>query len=365
MNKSNEMTRNSAFEIMRLLAMSMVILGHCVLSTAQNVEPYLGTIDMIGWGIGAFCGCAVNLFFILTGYFMDSQKFKLSRILSLWLKTIFYSVVIYVVLSSFAGLFNLKEAIGFFVPILTKKYWFMQTYIVVALMMPAIAGGVGKLTDRQLSFLVIVLLVFFSVHQTFFKVAYTLDQSQGYGVIWAIVMLVIGYWLKRNTSRVNKVPSIVYLIGYVVLSGMIVLTNYLIVRYNIAGGVVSRGNFYAYNSVSVFLQSVCMFCFFIGISERRTSFPIVNYLSKSVLAGYLISAHPLLLYPLWQDFLNMSQYTNSIFVYVLIAVFYSLLIMVGCIFVDKLVEQGMIVLGVYKIITKMDIFYEKYIGVDK
>jgi len=42
--------RNSAFEIMRILAMFMIILGHCMLATAENTEPYLGILDCTGWG---------------------------------------------------------------------------------------------------------------------------------------------------------------------------------------------------------------------------------------------------------------------------------------------------------------------------
>lgn len=88
--------RNSAFEIMRLLAMFMIILGHCAMATAKDQQPYLGTLDCIGWGIGAFTVCAVNLFFLLTGYFMNSAHYRFGRIVSLWLKTVFYSLVLFI-----------------------------------------------------------------------------------------------------------------------------------------------------------------------------------------------------------------------------------------------------------------------------
>ena len=88
--------RNSAFEIMRLFAMLMIILGHSVMATAKNQQPYLGALDCIGWGIGAFTVCAVNLFFLLTGYFMNSAHYRFGRIVFLWLKTIFYTGIIYI-----------------------------------------------------------------------------------------------------------------------------------------------------------------------------------------------------------------------------------------------------------------------------
>ena len=40
--------RNSAFELLRIVAMFMIVWGHCMLATAKNQEPYLGIIDNIG-----------------------------------------------------------------------------------------------------------------------------------------------------------------------------------------------------------------------------------------------------------------------------------------------------------------------------
>ena len=72
--------RNSSFEIMRLLAMFMIILGHCMLATAQNVQPYGEGIDNIGWGVKAFTICAVNLFFLLESVEIShSRSVKISR----------------------------------------------------------------------------------------------------------------------------------------------------------------------------------------------------------------------------------------------------------------------------------------------
>ena len=72
--------RNSAFEMMRLLAMFMVILGHCVLVTAQDTEPYLGTLDNMGWSIKAFTVCAVNLFFLLSGFLSIRKNLRLAEL---------------------------------------------------------------------------------------------------------------------------------------------------------------------------------------------------------------------------------------------------------------------------------------------
>lgn len=357
----NKIQRNSAFEVMRLIAMFMVILGHCMLTTAQDTEPYLGKLDLTGWGIGAFIVCAVNLFFLLSGYFVRSENFKLSRVIDIWAKSIFYSFVIYIVISFITSSFDLKTSITFLTPIFSKQYWYMQTYIVVALIMPFIAKGLENLSNRQLTFLVVILFVFFSIHQTFIKVAYTLDQTQGYGFIWACVMLTVGYWLRKNSKTICKLSAMLYLAGYILISVMIFISNYLIVRLDIAGGVTSRGNFYAYNSVTVLLQSLCLFCFFIVLSKKNLHMPAINYLSKNVLAGYLISAHPLLLYPIWQKYLNMGKYTENIVVYIGLSIVFTILILLGCIFIDKIIEKIFKFFGMEKLKYNVNRLYTKHI----
>lgn len=345
--------RSSSFELLRLVAMFMVVLGHCMLTSAQNVEPYLGVIDNIGWGIGAFTACAVDLFFLLTGYFSKSSNFKLSRVLEIWLRTIFYSIVLCLVISLATGSFAVSDGIKYIFPVFSKKYWYMQTYIAVALVAPFIMYALERLDTRRIFFLVFVLILFFSFHQTFIKVSVTLDTTQGYGFIWACCLLVIGHWIHRIQDEViSKISVVVYLMGYILISCAIFATNYLIVKLDIAQGVTSRGNFYAYNSLTVLLQSMCLFCSFVRLSEKKQSWKGINYLSRNTLAVYLISAHPLLLYPLWNKYFNMSQWWEKPITYIILAFVLTVFVMIVCIFIDKAVDRVYQMTGIGKIIVK-------------
>lgn len=273
--------RSSAFELLRIVAMFMVVLGHCMMATAKDQEPYLGIIDNIGWCIGAFTVCAVNEFFLLTGYFAKGENFKLGRIISIWLKTFFYSTVIYIIVSYMQETFSVREMVQYMLPVMTKRYWYMQVYIAFSFLAPYLAFGLERLTKKQHTFLIAVLIIFFSIHQTFIKVAMTLDQSQGYGIIWAIVMFTIGNWLKRyGNEYIEKIRAGIFLIAYILCSVAIFISNYLVVMLDIAGGVTSRGNFYAYNSITVLVQSICLFCYFMQLSKRMKYRKCVNWLGK-------------------------------------------------------------------------------------
>lgn len=352
---SADKRRSSSFELLRIIAMFMVVLGHCMMTTAKDQQPYLGMIDNIGWFVGAFTVCAVNVFFLMTGYFAKSENFSLRRIIMIWLKTIFYSVVIYVIFSFAGGTFQIRDFIQYMLPIMTKRYWYMQVYVIFALIAPFVSLLLEQLTKKQHTFLMVILITFFSVHQTFIKVSMTLDQSQGYGIIWAAVMFVIGNWIKRyGDEYLMRIKAWMWLILYILCSIAIFISNYLIVKLDIAGGVVSRGNFYAYNSVTVLFQSVFLFCYFAKLSKRMKYKRVINSLGQNTLSVYLISAHPLLLYPLWTDIFQMSQFWENPILYLLLGLILSAVLMLVCILIDKVIDWIIDKLGIVSWVTKAD-----------
>lgn len=350
--------RNSSFELMRLLCMFMIILGHCASATAQDTKPYLGTMDNIGWFIKAFTICSVNCFFLLTGYFGKSDNFRLSKVLELWIKTVFYSITIYTIVATLTGQFDLKEMVRYFFPVWTKRYWYMQTYLVASLLLPFLTKVLEELDEKKHTFLITVLIIFFSLHQTFSQVTNTLDTAQGYGIIWCFVLCIVGSWLQRyGESIVKKRPSAFWILYYAVISVIIFISNYLIVKLDIAQGVISRGKFYAYNSVTVFLQSLFLFCFFIKLKDKMPYVKEINWLAQNALAGYLISAHPLIIFALWSDTLGMARFWKKPEIYVLTAIVFSTVILLGCVLIDKLVMLLLNKIGLGNKLRKTDMFF--------
>ena len=335
--------RLSNFELMRIVAMIMVVLGHCVLYTAQDTEPYLGKLDITGWMIKSFTIVAVNCYFILTGYFAKSDYVRFKSIIILWIKTIIYSVVIY---SFFLFLkivvFDARSMLNYLFPVMTKQYWFIQTYIVVSMIAPFLCKMVDNLNKHEHLFVMIVIIIFFSLHQTFIPIAKTLDTTQGYGIISACMLFIIGRWLKKyGDEYISRINTICWFFLYILVSIMIFCTNYLIVRFSIAGGLASRGNFYAYNSITVVASSVCLFCFFMTLKMKNDDYIFINYLGRNCVAAYLITGHPLLIGYLWTDIFRIQKYSYNTIVYVLTALFLSTISLFACVVIDKCLDNIM------------------------
>lgn len=72
--------------------------------------------------------------------------------------------------------------------------------------MPFILSGIEKLSNGKLTFLVIVLVMFFSCHETFMKVKFTLDQTQGYGFMSGMMYYIIGFWIRKTVHYFVQFP---------------------------------------------------------------------------------------------------------------------------------------------------------------
>ena len=91
--------RKSNFELMRIISMVMIIYYHIILHgnillNSKNIY-FTFTNEIIEFLIIVH----VNLFMLLTGYFQVDSKFKLSKVFSLLAQTIFYAIIIMIILS--------------------------------------------------------------------------------------------------------------------------------------------------------------------------------------------------------------------------------------------------------------------------
>ena len=336
--------RNSTFELLRIIAMFMIVYEHGLLATSLNNYDTLSNMDNVSWLLEAFCVCAVNIFFLLTGYFLKNESINYKKIIILWLRIFIYSVLIYSIFILYGIInFSTSDLISYLFPITYDKYWFMQVYLALMLLSPFVLKLLNMLDDKKHLSLICILVLLFSVHETFISVANTLDQTQGYGILWALTLFVIGNYIYKykEKHKLLNLKSYVYLFLYILIAIVIFISNFIIVKYNIASCIESRGNFYAYNSITVLAESI--FLFLIFDNKKKKSNIFINLISSAQLDVYLISSHPLVLYWIWKQF----YFHKNLMSFLLLAIL-SLTIQVICtiiglvlnkIFIDKILNK--------------------------
>lgn len=111
-NIDNKKTRDANFELLRIIAMIMIIILH--FNNGGNNILISVDKNSMQWYFFYFleysCIIAVNLYVMISGYYMIKSKIKIKKMLMLELQILFYSILVYIILSCFKYVdFRLKS----------------------------------------------------------------------------------------------------------------------------------------------------------------------------------------------------------------------------------------------------------------
>ena len=150
-------SRDVNIELLRIVAMLMVVTLHCLgnglLLDNPNINIYNSVLIRL---LDTFSLTANSIFLIISGYYSINSKFNLKKILTLWGKTILYSLLIYAI----CRILNyITVAYDSFLPIFSGQYWFISAYIALYFLAPIINLVMNKLTKNQFKYLLITLVI--------------------------------------------------------------------------------------------------------------------------------------------------------------------------------------------------------------
>ena len=96
MEKAKE--RDMNFELLRIISMILIVGSHYIVhgKILENVEIF-STNYFIAEFIRVFTRVAVNLYVLITGYYMINSKAKVKKVFNLWTIIEFYSVAILII----------------------------------------------------------------------------------------------------------------------------------------------------------------------------------------------------------------------------------------------------------------------------
>ena len=165
-SKINNKVRNSNFEILRIIAMLMILMHH----TFQYTTPVDSGMNTFFWAIGWTLGkIGVVIFIIITGYFMVTQKITTRKILRLLVEIWFYSILTSMIsIIFFHAKITEKLLTTMLFPIFSQRYWFMTCYMFLILASPFINLCLNNISAKKHLFLTLLLIIvtwgFYSSH---------------------------------------------------------------------------------------------------------------------------------------------------------------------------------------------------------
>ncbi len=193
--------RQANYELLRIIAMFMVVTLHylnhtgALLSLGESADAK----KIIGTLIESFCIVAVDVYVLISGYFLVEAGFKVKRIVILICQVWFYSMLIPLVMlgSGVAG----NEAGGIYVwiqylfPIGTEHYWFATSYVILYLFTPVLNLAVKTMSKKQLQVTLVLLLVFFCGFKSISPVQFVTDRF-GYDFGWFLCVYLIAAYIR-------------------------------------------------------------------------------------------------------------------------------------------------------------------------
>ena len=188
-------------EALRLLAMAMVVSLH-YLAKGELLEKLTGPLSVQGhlaWLLESFSIAAVDVYVLISGYFLVETGFRCRRVISLVLQVMFYTCLLPVILVA-TGVLSLSEITFYNIlqcvfPTNMLHYWFVSAYVLMFLFTPVLNAAVRGMKKRQLQTAIVLLLIMESLSKTVIPVRLELDNL-GYDAYWFMVVYLIAAYIR-------------------------------------------------------------------------------------------------------------------------------------------------------------------------
>lgn len=311
----SEGKRNYSIDLLRIISMIMIVVLHMnshggVLQNSTGYQSYIVQI------VEAFCLVSVNVFVLISGYFLVDQNFRLSRLIFLLFEVFFYSWIIYggLCLSGLVA-FKPTEFIAVLFPVSFREYWFITSYVGMYLLSPILRWMVNRFNKWQHFMTIAVLLVITSFWHDLIPMSFPFQVNDGYSLIWFVVVFLIAAYIKRYGLKIKR-PLLVYAFSCGLMFLSWIIMDFIASHVQLIKELSLRGNFTSYCSILNILGSVSLFSYFIN-REQNNGKRVIAFFSPLTLGVYLIHDNIRLRDFLW-SLLPQELYGKPLFLLVFI-----------------------------------------------
>ncbi|MCM1057222.1 MAG: acyltransferase [Firmicutes bacterium] len=308
--------RMANLELLRCVAMLMVIVLHYLGKGGLLPELTGGGLDATGaaaWLLEAFCIVAVNVYMLISGYFLCASSFKLSRLLQLLVQVWLYSVV-FGILGAVTGVVtevtvDTHYFLTLLFPISMEHYWFLTAYVFLYLLLPFVGTAVKRMSKRQLQLALSLLLIAFCVLKSVLPLRLEKD-AMGYDCLWYLCVFVTAAYIRRfgiNFLEKRRRAGILYVVCCLLAYAGTMGLRLFYARTGSLGRMT--GMCMEYNHILPFLAAVGLFGFFRKIEIKGKIADVINKIAPYTLGVYLLHENLGLRYA-WQSWLGADRITN-------------------------------------------------------
>ena len=317
--------RLSNIELLRIIAMAMIVLLHCnywMIGSVGITEVFDHPVGSI-WRILAQQSCIVgaNVFVLISGWFGINATFRGG--INFFYQIIYHSITILLL----AWLFGLEVSKSQVIQILSlgSWNWFVPCYLGLFILSPALNAYVNNtsiITQRRVLF---CFFVFEALYGWLLNPDYF---NGGYSIISFVGLYLLARYLRMREDAISTHHAVFYLTGYLLMTLLPASATFLGIKY--LGHAFS---FVAYSSPIVIIASVFLFLCFSRIKINKCN-KIINWGASSMFAVIMIHVHPVIV-PYFRSFMNRVYTNSTILQYTWVALLVTFAILVVCVLMDQ------------------------------
>ena len=317
--------------------MCMIITMHYLTKglDVPKLSEDLSLANMLWWLIYAFAVGAVNIYVLISGYFLADSRWHLDKVFSLYLTVWLYSIFVPLSLGALGivdlATLTLGDWQQLLLPIEYEHYWFATAYVMMYILTPVLAIAVRSISRELLRGVIAGLVVLFSVLKSVNPYLIPWDKY-GNDVLWLIVLFMIAGYIRRfgiPTSITAKTRVLTY-----IFTSILIFAAELIL-----GVIVNRTGKLEYmmdmlcanNHILVLLASVALFTAFIELRTdaiNKKTEKLILLLSSSTFGIYLLHEN-LLVRSRWASWLGVDRLSNTVLKLLFLIISILVLFLVG------------------------------------
>jgi len=300
-------TRNSAFELLRIVAMFMIVLYHSVYwgplaqITTLSSNQFFAQLFLVGGKLG------VNLFVMISGYFLITSRAKIEKLIPMWKQVFTYSagfLIIFLIVNR--GSVHLISFFRGFFPIIFNEYWFVTAYLMLYVLAPYLNRFIKSIPSRFLLKFIAILIVFLSILPSVFR-----NQTAVGDLGWFILLYFIAAYLRlygvpKQLSG-KKENLILFSVSAVLLYGSIIIMDFASLHFSAFKG--KQLHFAGQESILLLLFSISIFIWVMNITPFSNKF--INRVSSLTFGVYLIHDNEFIRPLLWKHIVPEQALYNT------------------------------------------------------
>ncbi|MBQ4565979.1 MAG: acyltransferase [Oscillospiraceae bacterium] len=314
MNQQNIATksaRNSALELLRIIAMLLIVLSHICAHSGFVIDGGSVSLNRLLVQWGALGGLGNNLFVLISGYFLCTRGTKAPSLGKLFVQVWFYSISLFVVCKfAFDYDYSLIALAEVFLPTIFQEYWFFTAYVLLALLSPFLNLFLESVSKTGLRKLLLLAGVLWVLIPTFTRM-----QMGGNKLTHFMFLYLIGAYFRKypeNLFSRKGLRRLVTLASFALLFLSTLAFEVLGTKWSIFD---SHGKFF-FESNTLLVMGASLGLFSMAIYGKAFFNPLINGIAGCTFGVYLIHDNPAVRKLLWRQLLPHGAYMDSPFLIV-------------------------------------------------